>query len=348
MYKLPAIVALFLLAALPPPGFAAGVERLYEAEQPVSGQAAGERDAALRAALGEVLVRITGERGVLSHPAVQPLLADPAPYVQQYGYRTRPGAGSPAHPVQDLWVRFDGAALEREMRRQGLPFWGRERPVTLVWLAVEDFGERYLVSAESDRDVRRFVEQAARRRGIPVLFPLMDLEDQIRVRFADVWGGFLDSVVDASSRYTPQALLVGRLHRESEAVWSIRLTLWVRGATHAWERTRGGMEEVLVAGVEEAADRLAARFALRGDGAGATRLSLTVEDVRDLGDYARVSRYLTSLTPVRGLQVARLEPGRVEYRLDLRADLQALEQLIAIDPLLEPVPGAQQVYRLRP
>src|SRR5690606_41001353 len=116
-----------------------------------------------------------------------------------------------------LWAQFDGVSLSRALRQAGLPDWGTERPDVLVWLAVDDGGDRYLVSESGGQHIAPLVRQAARRRGLPVTLPLLDVEDQRALLFSDVWGGFFGRVETASQRYQPQVILTGKLQRTGAA-----------------------------------------------------------------------------------------------------------------------------------
>ncbi|MGA7800178.1 MAG: DUF2066 domain-containing protein, partial [Gammaproteobacteria bacterium] len=234
---------------------AAPVEHLFQAEVPVSDQGVGERAGAVRDALTEVLVRLTGERDVAQQPVAADLLKDSDRFVQQYRYRREPppDAGAQASALW-LWVRFDARGIERAVRRAGLPLWGRERPLTLIWLAVQDGDQRYLVASDADSDLRRTVEREARRRGVPVLFPLLDLEDQARVQFPDVWGGFVDMVTDASKRYHAPDVLIGRLAHNAGGGWSARWTMELDGDEINWVASDASVDTVLAAGVDGAAD----------------------------------------------------------------------------------------------
>jgi len=67
---------LLLLVMLP---FAGGVNAgqtvdIYKAEVLVKNQSEAERNAAARASFGELIVRVSGQRAALSHPAIQQAL----------------------------------------------------------------------------------------------------------------------------------------------------------------------------------------------------------------------------------------------------------------------------------
>ncbi|MGA7802261.1 MAG: hypothetical protein WCC36_15800, partial [Gammaproteobacteria bacterium] len=102
-------------------------------------------------------------------------------------------------------------------------------------------------------------------------------------------------------------------------------------------------------GVDGAADRLAGRLAVRLGAGGMTPLSLTVDGVQSLADYARVSKYLASLTPVQQLDVSRVDNGQVTFQLKLDGAAGALDQAIALGSVLHPVAGGPaRTYRLSP
>lgn len=161
--------------------------RGYTRQAPVAGQREAERTEALRQAFGRVLVKITGDSDAAVRPGLQALLRSPLVYVQQYLYRPLPAGYVPeataaAVPTRMLWASFDAQAVNQSLQRANAPVWGRMRPSTLVWLAVEEQGRRYLAGSDVGADLRRELEDRADARGIPLLFPLLDVEDQRRRR----------------------------------------------------------------------------------------------------------------------------------------------------------------------
>ena len=156
-----AIILAVLGLLLPLAGYA--VAELFESEVVVRDQTPAVRTDAFRIALSRTLVKVAGDPSVLASEPAQALLKDPARLVQQFRYFTEQ---SVSPPLLKLWVRFDGDAIRRALQQQGMSYWGSERPDTLVWLAVEDRGKRYIVAADGSSDVRRQVEQAARVAGI--------------------------------------------------------------------------------------------------------------------------------------------------------------------------------------
>lgn len=351
-------LGLLLCLVLGAAGARAGeVEGLYEAQVPVAGQREAERTQALREVFGQVLVKITGDRDAATRPGLQALLRSPLTYVQQYLYRPLPpgylpeAAVDPA-PTQMLWARFDAQAVNQSLQRVNEPVWGRMRPSTLVWLAVEEQGRRYLTGSEAGADLRREVEERADARGIPLLFPLLDLEDQRRVSFGDVWGGFDQEVRAASARYQSTAVLLGRAYRSPSGAWSARWSLYLDDGAEHWQSAEGTRAQALADGVDGAADRLAARFARALDDGAAEPVDLLVTGVNRLEDYSRAQHYLRSLDAVSELEVRQIDAAGAHFHLVLHADRAALVQAIGFGRVLVPAAGAatgdELAYRLVP
>jgi hypothetical protein len=199
-FKSSAYLLILLVATVCAPALGLEVESLYTAEAALERDDAEGHNAAYADALSQVVSRITGLADPLASPEIAGLFPDPARYVLRF---------QPGEEERTLRVTLDGAAIERVLRSANVTVWGNDRPLTLVWLAVDwGQGEREIVSAgdaaldadaarsiDRNRLLRERVQDAAMRRGIPVAFPLLDAEDLRQVNFADVWGGFDDRLL---------------------------------------------------------------------------------------------------------------------------------------------------------
>ena len=59
---------------------------IYRVEVPVDSQSDADREAAAKATLGEVLVRVTGDTSVLLHPMIRDAINDAPDYLAKYTY----------------------------------------------------------------------------------------------------------------------------------------------------------------------------------------------------------------------------------------------------------------------
>lgn len=316
------------------PVAAVQVDGLYQVEVPVETRDRPERQEVLGEALTRVLVRMTGNRTIGEFPEAKPLLESASRYVQQFRYADAPSAEAAQGKAYLLQVTFDGVALERALEARGLPVWGRERPAVLVWLAVREPGDNYLVAGSSGQAAKASMQAAAEDRGVPLVFPLYDLEDQAQVTFSDVSGGFHENILNASERYRPDAVLVGRATRSS-GLWDVRWSLYYGDQPFDWESSSAGLGVALQEGVHGLAGTLAARLSSSAYSDAASGTLVVVSGVRRLEDYVRISRYLGGLGPVLSRRTYRISPEKAEFLIEARGGSRDLERVIGLGDLLQ-------------
>ncbi len=340
---LPDLVSAFALwLVLVLPAAASIVPDLYSASVPVPDQSASARSSALSSALASVLVKVTGESGAADDDVFSDMLAHPQRYLQQYRYEQRQEplpSGSGEQTVVYLDAHFDKQALDRALGDLSQPIWGRERPETLIWLAVQDGEQRAIVSSDSDAAALASARKAADARGLPVVLPLMDLEDQNQIGFADIWGTFDDRIQAASARYQSNAILVGRLSATDDN-WTARWQLLDQGQTTSWQGGPGTLDTVVASGLDHVADLYASAYALQAGSDFSDVTLVTVDGVDTLEAYARVSKYLSGLTPVTGVELLAVDSDSVRFLVHSRGTADSLGQAIALGGMLQAEPAS--------
>ncbi len=323
---------------------AAVVAHLYEITVPVVTQGREERELVTRDALKEILVRVAGstEAGLLAED--ETLVPRPSRMLQQFRYRkfaaneVIPPPPEGAKPYkQKLWLRFTQKAVADLLRQQGFPVWGKTRPATLLWLVVDDQKHRFLLGNNASHAVATLVQQEAKKRGLPVRLPLLDLADQSKLRVSDVWGNFEDTILDASKRYQAEAVLVGRIYLDYGKTWNSRWSLYHAGQRQDWEGN--GSETLRLAiktGLDKTAETLAALFAQVDTLLDREEVLLRVSNVKSLASYNRVLKYLRGLNVVSKVNVVEVSPDEAVFRLDTRSGRLGISQAISLGHLLEP------------
>ena len=312
-------------------GTAAAVEvpTLYTAEVAFDREADDPRGDAYEAALFEILMRVSGSALASNEEAVAELFPNPAAYVTRF----RPGADD------TLWVSFDGQAIERVLRNSGQTVWGADRPLTLVWLAVDwGQGTREIIAADDpdrtqhesrsidrNRMVRERLLEIAQRRGLPLAFPLLDTTDLQSVTFTDIWGGFDEAVIAASERYDASSVLIGRLRPGTSQ--RDRWSYYFSGS----ELPLSGTPEAVLGQV---ADLLAAEFAIAGDAPVETVL-LNVSGIVSVEAYASVQAILADIALIEGFAINEVSGDRVTYRVDVRGGAARLGRALLFNGLVE-------------
>ena len=305
------------------------VPTLYTAKVPFDSQARNARNSAYELALAEVLLRVSGSELGTNRSAIRELFPNPASYVMQY----RSGAN------ETLWVSFDGLAVEQTLRAAGQAVWGADRPLTLVWLAVDwGQGSREVIAADDpdrtqrqsrsinrNKQLRERVLAIAEQRGLPVVFPLLDTEDLQSVTFSDIWGGFDERIIDASKRYDVDSILIGRIRASSSR--RENWTYFFSGDERSWN----GPPETVVGQV---ADLLAAEFAAGGD-APVRTVALSVSGVESVQAYGSLQSLLADVSLIENFVITEVSGDRVSYRVDVRGGADRLSRALRFNGLVE-------------
>jgi len=341
-----ALLALILLMGYVTLATASQVTGLYSAEVSVDGQSAEQRTDGIRRAFAQMLIKVTGNRNVARRPELQQDIGQAPRYVQQFRYRLGAGQSPTAEEAARLLtVQFDAAAVQRLLRERRLPVWGENRPSGLVWLGIESQGQRRVMRPEVDTGLLSAMAAAAEKRGIPLILPLMDLEDQSGVRVADLWGDFEQNIRRASQRYMPDLIVTGRMTQLSGRLWRVAWRLYHGDRVSSW--TDEGADPAALAheGVQHVSDLLADRYAPVGGEANLSRIRLRVTGVTELAQYVGVGHFLQSQSSVERADMVVVEPDAITYELRVRGGIQVLEQGLALGSLIEPItdlPDAMQ------
>src|SRR5271154_1601642 len=152
------------LAALSLGEGAAAITRaeMYQGTAPLADRSDTAYTAAFQDAMKSVLIRVTGRRNADEDPALSSLVSNARRYVQQYR----------AAPDSQLWVAFDGPAIERWLTQNGQPLWGHERPTTLVLLGVQTGAQSgTVVTTDDTSELKLAIAPAAVARGLPLMWP---------------------------------------------------------------------------------------------------------------------------------------------------------------------------------
>ncbi len=330
------VSALLILLSLAWPAAAVTVEDLYTVELPIADQTTSLRLDAFREAFRQVVVKVSGSDDALRSPAFERPIEGAARYVKQFRYvnRTLPDAEFDSGRLY-LRIDFDQQLIESLLRENNFPVWGRERPSSLLVISY-DVNERIrLVSEDATPDLIELLDQAAARHAVPVLFPLMDLQDIALVRIGDIVARQFDNIYTMAARYAPDALVVGQIIGRSGEGWRGDWEVRFAEQIFRWTHNASSKKDVVDEGIRHLARILALEYALEDHRRSEQSLLMSVSNLDDIGDLVAVQRYLAELTAVDSARVATINRGVVTYRLELRNDPEDLQRLIEFGEVLE-------------
>ena len=319
------------------------VLNLYRVAVPVSDRSDGERSRGASRALGQVLVKLTGNRRIRTTSGVAGLLKNASSLMLQYGYELEALSGGLM-----LAAEFDEVALVKELDALGVSVWAKERPDTIAWLVIDELTTRELLGGDEPGRLGETMLTRAEVRGIPILLPIMDVEESQHLIYASDWEGLAGTALALSGRYGTPSILIGYLRQSVPGFWDVRWKIQVGDESFEWQAEGDIVELMIEDGVDDLGDALARRFADPMMLALADRFELTVLGMQSIDDYARVLHYLESLDAVTGLFVRSVDNRRILFELNVQGGRPALTQGISFGQVLTPVADHSDAYKLLP
>lgn len=282
----------------------------------------------------------TGATGITQMPgaAVEPTVATPEPHANQAE------VSAPLIPTtreqRYIDVDFSSALIDELLTTANIPIWDSNRPSVLVWMALQDeTGNRSLMTADINNNIIELIQEFADRRGLPVLFPVLDFEDRRSLNEDLVWTLNEEAIRQASNRYGADSILTGRLHftasGELVGLWQFLF----QDEADVFDGFSTDLREYLHGPLARVTSQLASYFAIVPESATREMVQLRVDGVGSLQEYSSLLSYVSGLGMVESVSPAQLDGERLELRLGLVGDAQQLFELIALDRDLLPIEG---------
>jgi hypothetical protein len=233
------------------------------------------------------------------------------------------------------------------LRRESLPIWGKRRPSILLWMAGEDSSSafRRVVSKESYSELMTQIEKVSKDRGLPVLFPLYDLEDNKKVSVSDVWGHFYEHIKKFSLRYETDSIVISRFWYEAnpdtpqdpqdpdtsnDKNWKLEWRLFESDSLVELKLIEGDLNQVLDQLVNNMADRYAAEYAVKvsilDD---APSMVMTIRNVAGVESLIEAEKLLLSFSAVDDVLLKSVKNDVAEFEILLLGE--ALDLLQGMD-----------------
>jgi uncharacterized protein len=293
---------------------------MYQATATLADRSDAAYTAAFQDAMKSVLIRVTGRRNADEDPALSSLVSNARRYVLQYR----------AAPDAQVWVAFDGAAIERWLTQNGQPLWGHERPTTLVLLGVQTGAQSgSVLTTDDSSDLKVAISAAAAARGLPLMWPSGAELQKFHIDYSAVSTGSSSTFAEIGRRMGSDGVLIGRAS-SSSANANVRWTHLFQDRSSEYSGT--------LEGVNRAADLYAGMFAASG---AVVPVDIEISGLNDLRDYASLQSYLESLTFISRVSVESLSGDTVRFRLSTRGGVDSLQRALSLNGRLQPVAAAE-------
>ncbi len=315
------------------PVWAKPVSGLYDARVPVPDQQLSSRQQGAQQGLIEVLQKVSGFSVPADNEVVARALNIADQYLYQFSYEAvQKEEWDASIPPGSSWLRmrFEAQSIQRIIKQAELPLWGNNRPTVLLWI-MKDEGDRTVLIDGSEDLLANAVKNGAERRGIPVVLPVYDLEDSMRLPQESLWGLFSESILSASRRYDAESVMAARLFKNKDGNWVGQWRFYFKDREFNYDFETEGLNQQVLSGMSAAAEILANAFAIKPSDASSGALAIKVGNVASLTQYAALVKYLEGLTITKDVFVSRVKDSDMELSLTLAGTLAQFRQVLALD-----------------
>lgn len=310
------------------------VNALYRGEIPTTSQSASERSQVASQALEQVFIKVSGNNQIISNPAIKSHLSAANSMIQQYAYGTL-SVPSPGKNYL-LQIDFDPEAINQILRNASVPIWGQSRPLLMVWLVYDLQGKTpVIVSADAANSIAHQLKQNADQRGVPVIFPMMDVTDLNQVTAKDVSAMTLPVLTQASKRYASDGMLIGYIHVDNKG-YNTQWKLILGNDQSSLSSAGKGLPEILKVIINNVADNLASHYAVVMSNSAQVKITLKVVGITQADDFTQMMNYLQHLTQVTDVQLLQVLGSDVELSVSLRGTQESFTQAVALGQKMTP------------
>jgi hypothetical protein len=315
-------------------------ETYYKASVPVSDQSESERLRALREGLQQVLVRISGQTSFADNIFIQEALANPETYVRQFGYTSlanteKTGSKTAVKQAAPMAVNtsFVPNSVSTLLRRAQLPIWPVNRPSVLAWVVADAGNGKQMINQVDG--AREFLIAESARRGLPLVMPMNDLNDQVALDPDRLWNLDQTAVGEASKRYGEDSILAGKVVQVSPGQWQGNWLYLLNGQSITAENTSETLEAFLATGIELAVQTHVQRYGMNTTDNRHT-VEIGISGVDTLKRYTDVLSFLKKLEIISAVKVLALDAGSLQVSVEISGDGVSLQEMIGLGRLLLP------------
>ena len=297
---------------------AAETSGLYTALVPLDGHSEKERQRAIKQGLLDVLVKVTGDRSIGRHKSVVSMLQRSGQYVASFGYENL-NAGE---FQQALKVKYIEKSVNQVIKSNQLPVWPVNRPDLLTWIVIDtpETGRTFLSRDDTSETTYNHIDKLFSARGMNVVYPLLDLQDNMTLPAEEAWSLNQELMSSASKRYPVTAWLLVRAYKTSAGTWK-SAWLMAEGAETYFNESDGEDLTTLLSGiVDSSIDRMAEKYTYIPSYV-SRELTLQISNIQSFEQYAAMRKLLEGLSMISRSSVKSLNGSQVVVDLSIEGDI---------------------------
>jgi len=185
-------------------------------------------------------------------------------------------------------------------------------------------------------EVLILIKNIADRRGLPLLFPLLDLEDQLRLNINRLWDLDEDAILAASGRYQAESVLAIRLYKAINGELQAKSLYFFRDNVFTFEQSELNEAEFLSGSINLASNELSQYYAVLLSGTdNSVQVNLQIDGIDSPADYSELLSYLNTLEGVNSFQLKEVTANSLYIQLNTGGQLRQLVETMALESSLQ-------------
>ncbi len=309
----------------------------YQIDFPVPSQSQSDWQQTVPKAFAQLLGNLTSNLNIANSPKVKKQLSQAQNFVQSYSYITQPGPNGTATLL--LHIQFDPQGVKQLLDQMGVQYQPTTHTQTLVLLATQNGSQRQLVGETGSTALQTSLQNLAKQRNIPLVWPILDLQDLQNINVNQVWSLNAPSATKIAARYGANNILEGWILPAANGSWQSSWLLVANGKTITWTFTGKSSDEIFSLLLNQLASVTTNPNKSAASNSGNQTFILRISNVNGLNDYEAVVKYLRSLAPVTSVDVASVESSDLIVNVTVAGDIDSLNNALSGSNALQAMPS---------
>lgn len=312
----------------------------FSAKVPVASQSASDRSEALSQALASVLIKVSGTLDAPISDLGVEAMANASQYVSQFRYMQASEQEKEAGVNLFLKADFDAGRIRELIKNSGATVWPENRPQVLIWAIADTPEEGRGSITDPEHPLIRGILSRAVDRGLPVLLPLWDLDDQLMLPNDALWSLDGEVIMAAAARYGVNTVLAARYSQTTTGRWFANWQLHHLDQRFTYDAQTSEPDSLGATAIDPVVDYLAKRYAVSASNDESEVLQvLHLSGIHDYGAYQSALNYLARLPLIGEAKLVALRSDYMVVHVSLAGSWEQLDDALALDRKLRSVMG---------
>lgn len=328
------ILIALLLVLFPQVGFSVTVEHLSDVNVPVKSQSYAQRQSAIKTGLRQVILKHVGDTSVFQNAVVNAAFKNPTNLMNQFSYLEK-------DDELYLKVQFSEQKVIELLRKAQVPIWGKNRPLTIAWVAYDDGVSNSIISDSSHNEFIQNLKSESEAIGLPTVLPILDFDEVTNISVSDIKGSFVNQLHSFNERYGVEYYTLITLNKTPQGfAYQVKLYPQQQEGILRSVYTFSGKAKDNVVTAEQILKPLASFFSKEYSVTATNENSSTVLEfvnVDNLQKAIKIERYLNAFSTVKSAHIQSIKNNLLAIEISLYGKESDMYKTLRLDPKITQV-----------